>query len=138
MAEIKSLTSLGIADIDGAGITAIFWLYMATLLNSEQYVEIHYFRGIAGLAYAISLIGTQNTITVFTTKNVNLESTLYLVSLIAAVAPALILILIFYRLDVSLILFGFIISELAIRYLLGKKFYINYSKYILTVIYQII
>lgn len=132
LAEIKNLASVGIADIAGAGIAAIFWLYMATLLNSEQYGEIHYFLGIAGLAYAISLIGTQNTIIVFTAKNVNLESTLYLVSLIAAVASALILILIFYRLDVSLILFGFIISELAIGYLLGKKFYINYSKYVLT------
>ncbi len=132
MAEIKNIASIGMADTVGVGMTAIFWFYMATLLDTEQYGEIHYFLGIAGIAYAISLIGTQNTITVFTAKNFKSESTLFFLTLAITSISSIILFLIFYRLDISLILFGFIISELSIGYLLGKKNYTGYSKYILT------
>ncbi|MCV0366625.1 MAG: hypothetical protein K5798_05120 [Nitrosopumilus sp.] len=120
------------ADTVGAGMTAIFWFYMATLLDAEQYGEIHYFLGIAGIAYAISLIGTQNTVTVFTAKNFKIEPTLYFLTLVITSVSAIILALIFYRLDISLIVFGFILSELSIGYLLGRKNYIGYSKYVLT------
>ena len=132
MTEIKNIVSVGVADTIGVGLGAIFWLYMATLLDTEQYGEIHYFLGMAGLAFAISLIGTQNTITVFTAKNIRIEPTLYFITLIATSASAILLILIFYRLDVSLIIFGFIINELSIGYLLGKKIYTDYLKYVLT------
>ena len=111
------------ADTIGTGVVVIFWFYLATMLDTEQYGEIHYILGIAGIAYTISLLGTQNTITVFTAKNLKIESTLYFLTLAITSVSAIILVLIFYRLDVSLIVFGFIISELSIGYLLGKKNY---------------
>ena len=132
MIEIKSIASVGMADIIGTGVVAIFWFYLATMLDTEQYGEIHYILGIAGIAYTISLLGTQNTITVFTAKNLKIESTLYFLTLAITSVSAIILVLIFYRLDVSLIVFGFIISELSIGYLLGEKNYTSYSKYVLT------
>ena len=76
MAEIKSIASIGIADVAGMGLVAIFWFYMATELDTAEYGEIHYFLGIAGLAYAISLIGTQNTLIVSTAKKIKTVSTL--------------------------------------------------------------
>ena len=132
MAEIKSIASIGIADVAGMGLVAIFWFYMATVLDAEQYGEIHYFLGIAGLAYAISLIGTQNTLIVSTAKKIKTVSTLSFITFIVASISATIVILIFYRFDVMLIIFGLIISELSIGYLLGKKIYKDYSKYVLT------
>ncbi len=120
------------ADTVGVGLVAIFWFYMATLLDTEQYGEIHYFLGIVGIAYAISLIGTQNTITVFTAKNFKIEPTLYFLTLTITSASAIILSLIFYRFDISLLVFGFVISEFSIGYLLGKKNYAGYSGYVLT------
>jgi O-antigen/teichoic acid export membrane protein len=132
LAEIKNIMSIGMADTVGIGIIAIFWFYMATILDTEQYGEIHYFLGIAGIAYAISLLGTQNTITVLTAKNFKIEPTLYFLTLAITSIAAIILILIFNRLDISLILFGFVINEFSIGYLLGKKKYANYSGYVLT------
>ena len=132
MAEIKSIASIGIADVAGMGLVAIFWFYMATELDTAEYGEIHYFLGIAGLAYAISLIGTQNTLIVSTAKKIKTVSTLSFITFIVASISATIVILIFYRFDVMLIIFGLIIGESAIGYLLGKKIYKNYSKYVLT------
>ena len=132
MAQIKNIMSVGIADTAGIGVVAIFWFYMATILDAEQYGEIHYFLGIAGIAYAISLLGTQNTITVLTAKNFKIEPTLYFLTLVITSISAIILSVIFNRLDVSLIVFGFVISEFSIGYLLGKKKYTNYSAYVLT------
>ena len=82
MAEIKSIASVGIADVAGVGLVAIFWFYMATMLDTEQYGEIHYFLGIAGLAYAISLIGTQNTLIVSVAKKFKTIPTLSFITLI--------------------------------------------------------
>ena len=132
MAEIKSIASVGIADVAGVGLVAIFWFYMATVLDAEQYGEIHYFLGIAGIAYAISLIGTQNTLIVSVAKKFKTVSTLSFLTLIVTSVSAAVVILIFYRFDVMLIIFGLIIGESAIGYLLGKKIYKNYSKYVLT------
>ena len=132
MAEIKSIASVGIADVAGMGLVAVFWFYMATVLDTAQYGEIHYFLGIAGLAYAISLIGTQNTLIVSVAKKFKTVSTLSFITLIVASVSAALVVLIFYRFDVMLIIFGLIISELSIGYLLGKKIYKDYSKYVLT------
>ena len=123
---------MGIADVAGVGLVAIFWFYMATMLDAEQYGEIHYFLGIAGIAYSISLIGTQNTLIVSVAKKFKTVSTLSFLTLIVTSVSAAVVILIFYRFDVMLIIFGLIIGESAIGYLLGKKIYKNYSKYVLT------
>ena len=38
----------------------------------------------------------------------------------------------FMKFDVSLLVIAFIINDIGIGYLLGKKFFVNYSKYFLT------
>lgn len=128
---IKGLAFIGFGDIIGSGISAIFWFYIATVLTPEKYGEIHYFLGIAGITSTIALIGTQNTITVYTAKDVKIQSTLYLISLIVGIVSSLILISIFYRIDVSLIVLAYIVNTLAIGELLGKKMFSQYSKFIL-------
>lgn len=128
---LKDLGILGSADIVGTGISAIFWFYLATILETEHYGEIHYFLGIAGMAYIVSLIGTSNTITVYTAKNVKINSTLYLISLIGGFLSFLVILGVFQRLDAGLIVFGYIINELGLYYLLGKKLYSKFSKNIL-------
>ena len=67
----KGLGMIGSADIIGAAITGIFWLSIASLIDVKEYGELHYFMGIAGLAYVITLIGTQNTVTVYSAKKIN-------------------------------------------------------------------
>jgi len=116
----------------GAGISGIFWFTLATLLSPEEFGEIHYYLAIAGLAYGISFIGSSNVISVYVAKKIQLQSTLSLLSLVIGTISAIVIILHFTRIDVSFLLLVFIVNDLAIGYLLGKKLFVSYSKYILT------
>jgi len=128
---LKGLASIGLADIIGNTITVLFWFYIASRLDPHDYGQIQYFLGIAGTASYISLIGTQNTITVYAAKNINVQSTLYLISLLAGLASSIVIMIIFYRIDAALLLFGYIMNTLAIGELLGRKDYTNYARYAL-------
>ena len=127
----KGLAVIGFGDIVGSGISSIFWFYIASVINPEKYGEIFYFLGIAGITSTIALFGTQNTITVYTAKNVKIQSTLYFISLIVGIISSLVIIVIFYRFDSALIVLAYIINTLAIGDLLGKKLFVQYSRFIL-------
>ena len=81
---------IGSTDIIGAAISAIFWLSIASVLEVEEYGELHYFIGIAGVVFVVALIGTQQAITVYSAKKVNVVSILFLFSLLAGTVSALI------------------------------------------------
>jgi len=127
----KDLAFVGIGDIVGTGVSAVFWFYIASVLNPEKYGEIHYFLGIAGIASSISLFATQNTITVYAAKNVKIQSVFYLISLVVGIVSSLIIILIFYRIDAGILILAYIINTLALGDILGKKLFSQYSKFVL-------
>lgn len=129
--RLTGLASVGSADIVGNAIAAVFWFYLVSLIDPAKYGEISYFLGIAGVASYIATIGTQNTITVYIAKDVKLQSTLYFISLIVGIISSIVLALIFYRIDVSLLLLAYIVNALALGDLLGRKLFQNYLKYTL-------
>jgi O-antigen/teichoic acid export membrane protein len=132
MRKINNFLSMTIANSSGNGITAVFWFIIAALLLPAEYGEIQYFISIAGLAYIISLLGNQTITTVYTAKKIPLQSTLTLISLVTGGVSAVIILFMFMKFDVSLLVIAFIINDIGIGYLLGKKFFVNYSKYFLT------
>ena len=124
----KGLLSIGFADIVGSAISGLFWLYIASQLNPEIYGELIYFISIAGLAQMVSLLGSSNTLTVYTAKNVKIQSTLFLISILAA-AFSLVIITIFYnRIDAGLLAVGFVVFSLVNSVILGKKLFVKYFK----------
>lgn len=129
---IQGITPIAVSDSVGVGITGIFWFYLATLIEPEEFGELQFFLGIASIAYVISLIGTQNTIIVYSAKNVKVISTLYVFSLIATTVSSIVLVSMFYRLDIGLIIFGYVIGELSISYILGRKLFGRYPLYVLS------
>ena len=131
MKGIKGILSLSVGDYGGAIIVSAFWFLLAFLISPEEYGEIHYFIGIAGLAFSISLLTTQETIVVYTAKNVKLAPTLFLISLIAGGIAAVVITALFSRIDSSFLLLGFIVNDLAIGYIVGKKLFTKYPKYFL-------
>ena len=131
MKGIKEVLSLSVGDYGGAIIVSAFWFLLAFLISPEEYGEIHYFIGIAGFAFSISLLTTQNTIVVYTAKNVKLAPTLFLISLIAGGIAAVVITALFSRVDSSFLLLGFIVNDLAIGYIVGKKLFTKYPKYFL-------
>jgi len=128
---LKGLTTIGASDIAGNVISAVFWFYMASLLGAENYGQISYFLAIAGIASTISLTGAANTLTVYTAKNVKIESSIYIVSLIITSISAVILLVIFYNSGITAYVFGAVIFGLASSEILGKKLYKSYSKYLI-------
>ena len=131
MKGIKEILSLSVGDYGGAIIVSAFWFLLAFLISPEEYGEIHYFIGIAGLAFSISLLTTQETVIVYTAKNVKLAPTLFLISLIAGGIAAVVITALFSRVDSSFLLLGFIVNDLAIGYIVGKKLFTKYPKYFL-------
>ena len=131
MNQLKNLTKIGTADIIGTAITASFWFYLAILISPQNYGELHYLLSIAGIISYLSLIGSQNTITVYVAKKIQIESTFNFISLISAIFGFIILFLIFERIDIGLLVIGYTINNLVIGELFGKKEYKSYLKYIL-------
>ena len=132
--KLKDIGAIGGGDIFGSVMSAIFWFFLASQIEPEQYGEIHWFLGVAGIFSTMALFGTVNTLTVYTAKKVKIQSTLYAISLLASIVFSLIVIVIFpsfYTIDVGIILIAYVINTLAIGDLLGRKQYTTYSKYIL-------
>jgi len=128
----KGLFSIGFADIVGSGISAFFWLYIASQLNPDAYGEIIYFISIAGLVQLVSLIGSSNALTVYTAKNVKIQSTLFFVSILATAVSLAVITIFLDRIDVGLLAVGYVIFSLVNSVMLGKKLFVKYSKLILS------
>ena len=128
----KDLVSIGSANLLGSSISAIFWFSLASLINPEEYGQIHYFLAIAGMAQLLSLISTTNALQVYVAKNIKIHSTLFFISIIAGIVSSLVVFLFFSRTDTSLLVLGYIIFELSNGFLLGKKLFSNYAKFFLT------
>ena len=127
--QIKNFSSILFGDGIGAIFSAIFWVVLASLIPPEQYGELSYLLGIAVFASTIAVIGTQETLTVYISKKIKIESTLYLLGLIIGTITSLIILLMFYRLDLVVMIFAYIIHVLAVGEILGKKLYQSYAKY---------
>ncbi|MEW6044630.1 MAG: polysaccharide biosynthesis C-terminal domain-containing protein [Thermoproteota archaeon] len=129
--NLKEISSIGSADIIGTGITSLFWFLLASQISPDEFGQLFYLIGIAATAAAFALIGTQSTITVYSSKDFKIESTLYFISLVLGVIASFVIMIIFYRVDIIFLLFGYIINTLAIGELLGKKSFLSYSKHTL-------
>jgi len=132
MKIIRNISVIGGADIFGTAMSAVFWFYLASQIEPSSYGEIHWFLGIASIFSGIALFGTANTLTVYTAKKIQIQSTLNFISLFASVILSFIVIVLFpsfFTIDVGIILIAYVINVLAIGDLLGRKQYNNYSKY---------
>ena len=128
----QNITILGISDIVIKGVSAIFWFYMAIELGVESYGQLGYFISIASIGSTISLIGSSTTLTVYVAKNVKLQSTIYLITLISSSVSSLILFLIYENIGVSVFVLGHVIFTIASSVMLGSKKYSTYAKYLIS------
>ena len=127
--NLKNISSIGIADITTNAIGGFFWFYLATLVLPTEFGEIHYFIGIASIASTLSLIGQQNTITVYISKNKSVLSVLFLVSIISSIVSFIVIFLFLGRFDVGLLVISFVIFAHGIASNLGYQDYKKYTVY---------
>ena len=128
----KDLTTIGVANLISTGISAIFWLYIASLLGAEQYGELSYFIAIAGVASVISLVGVGNTLIIYTAKEIRIQATIFFIAIVSSIITAIIVYFLFSNIGISFYIFGYVIFGLAISEILGRKLYSDYSKYLIT------
>ena len=96
--KIFDISSIGFTDAIGSGVAAIFWLYIASELGPENYGELTFLISIAALVSGIALFGSNHTILVLTAKKVDIQSTIYLITIIANIIGSIV---IFLLLDLS-------------------------------------
>jgi len=128
---LKDITTIGVVDIAGNAIAAVFWLYIAAILGAESYGEISYFLAIASIASVIALLGTENVMTVLAAKQLRVQRTIYFLVVISGSITSIIVFFVLNSFEVSLLVIGFVISTLAISDIIGRKFFMEYAKYVL-------
>ena len=124
---LMDLSSLGIANAGGSAISAVFWFYLASIMGPEKYGEINYLIAIAGIASVFCLFGSGYTLIVYTAKNQNLLWPASLISIGSSIVASITLYLLFEEPSLGIYAIGYVIFNLAIADLLGRKMYKRYS-----------
>ena len=130
--ESHGIATIGLADIGGNAISAIFWFYVAALVGADHYGQISYYLALAGIVSSLSLVGASNTLYVYTAKNVKIHASLYFISLSVGIVSSTILFVLFHNIGLSIVTIGYVIYNLSISGLLGSKSYKDYSKNVIT------
>ena len=125
--SVKKISSIGITDIVGSAISAFFWFYLASLIGPEQYGEINYLISIAAFASNIALFGATQTLLVYSSKNIKIHATLYLLNLVIGSISAIIISFLVEDFSVGLLAIGYLIFAISYSDLLGKKILRKYS-----------
>ena len=99
---LRGLGIIGLTDITGTIISALFWLYLAALLGAEQYGQITYFISIGSIVATVSLLGSTNMLSVYVPKKIQLESTVNVISIIVGVIACVTLFFIFSNASLSI------------------------------------
>lgn len=139
---LKGLVIIGSADIIGSIISIFFWFIIASLLLVEEYGELTYVLTIASLVASVSIIGSSNTIVVFSSKKSQSKKSqlkesqsvqaLIFLSLLVALAGSIIAFIVIQKFEIIFLVFSFLIFQVSMDILVGKKLYSKYSKFILT------
>ena len=126
--KFEDLTAIGISNFIGTAISTLFWLFLATIITTEQYGEISYLVAIGSIASIFALVGGGATINVYTAKKIPIASTVLLISLITSIISALAVLIIVQNIIVSIYVIAYVIYGLTTAYYLGEKQFKKYSK----------
>ena len=125
---LRDLSAIGFANFIGGGISAIFWIYLAALLGEENYGEVSYLIAIAAIASVFPMLGGVNTVTVYAAKKVNILPAISVLSISSSIVTSVILLILFENPGLSVYVIGYVIFNISLAEMLGRKQYKNYSK----------
>jgi O-antigen/teichoic acid export membrane protein len=128
----KNLTALGSSYIVSNAISSIFWLFLASKLEVEQYGELGYLLAIVGTVGVVGLIGSTNTLIVYVAKGVKIQATIFFTTLIAGVTLSIGLLAFTENIFISFYPLALIIFSVVIFDVLGRKAFLNYAIYMIT------
>jgi len=126
-ASINAIGTMGFGNFIGSVISSIFWIVIAGFLGTENYGQISYLLAIIGIFSVVSMFGGQYTMQVYTSKQIKLESSLYLISIVSGTSLAIILFILFQDIGVSISLIGITVLNFYFSEMIGKKLFSKYS-----------
>ena len=132
MKVFRDISTIGLGDIIGSGITALFWFYLASILDPSEYGQIHYLISIAIITSTFTVLGTQNVLVVYIAKNKDIVLTLLNLSLAAGIIILIISTVAFDMFSIGLLVLGIIIFTYGISRNLARKEFKKYSVYTIT------
>ena len=122
----NDISTIGITDIINNAIGYGFWLYIASILSVRDYGEINYFIALGGIISSICLIGSYNSMVVLLAKNVKIHTSLISISLIIGICSSIVFSLITGSIELGFLIIGYIVMNLTIAEITGKKLFHNY------------
>jgi len=132
LSKNRDLTHVGIANVAGTGILSIFWIFLASVLEPNEYGKVSYLLAIANIVSVAAFLGAGQTIIVYIAKGFKIHYTIYVLSLIAGTISAIMVLLLQGSIEVSIYVIGYIIFNLVIHEILGSKLYTKYSKFVIS------
>jgi len=128
----KNLTAVGLGNLISNAISAIFWLYIASILGKEGYGELGYLLAIVGTASAFALLGSNSSLPVYVAKGVKIQPTIFFITLIAGVITSIVLLGFTQNILTSFYPLAFVAFSIVVYDYLGRKAFVSYAKYMIT------
>jgi O-antigen/teichoic acid export membrane protein len=129
--RIKELSILAGANIGTTIIGAFFWIFLASLINTEEYGQISYLIATLSVASTVSFLGAGNTLIVYTSKGEKIQPPIFIICITLGIISSIILFFVFRDIGISLYLIGYIIFSLVTSEYLGLKLFKKYSAYVI-------
>ena len=125
------ISTIGITDSINNAIGYGFWLYIASILSVRDYGEVNYFIALGGIVSTLCLIGSYNSVVVLLAKGVKIHTSLIFISLIIGICSSIIFSLITGSFELGFLIIGYLVMNLTISEITGRKLFQNYFRYII-------
>ena len=125
------ISTIGITDSINNAIGYGFWLYIASILSVRDYGEVNYFIALGGIVSTLCLIGSYNSVVVLLAKGVKIHTSLIFISLIIGICSSIIFSLITGSFELGFLIIGYLVMNLTISEITGRRLFQNYFKYII-------
>jgi O-antigen/teichoic acid export membrane protein len=130
----KGLALVTIGNINYFVLSGLLWLYLASLLNAEDYGELNYDISIAAILTSIGLMGFDTTLTALVAKGYfRIEAESSLLILMSMVILSFLLILFFNSYSLSILVSGMLSFSWVAADMLGRQ---QFKKYMLAMTIQ--
>ena len=128
----REISSITFADVLGSIISGSFWMILPILIPSEDFGLLNYFLAIASFSFTMTLFSTRDTITVYSSKSVQISSTLFFVCLVSGTAALIVTYILFSKIEIGILALFFILNDLGFGILLGRHQHKKYVQYVLS------
>ena len=126
----RDLSLMGIVNVGTTIISALFWLYIAAIVDVDEYGEISFLIAIASITATIASLGALNTLIIYTAKKIKIQSSIFFIALVSSVIASTIVFFIFSSFATSLYVVGYVIFNLITSEIIGRKLYGTFSKFV--------